>query len=171
MSDEYLLEIEAKDRTFTHKALVRRVASWMKWTKNLPVVVSELSTRENEAPDVLGFHGPGGSMLVECKISRSDFLADKKKYFRKNEEHGMGDIRYFATPAGLLKVEDIPEGWGLLEVTTRHVREVVKPVPKVASKRAEVSFLCSVLRRLEISTAVFVRQDVSELADMKIERV
>ena len=69
----------------THKALVRRLAKWLKYTKRMTVVMSELSTRNSETPDVMGWIGNAHSILIECKASRQDFLADKNKWFRKYE--------------------------------------------------------------------------------------
>lgn len=76
--------------------------------------MAELSTANTETPDVIGWHGNGGSILIECKVSRSDFLADKNKVFRRDEDLGMGDVRYFAAPIGLLCADEMPAGWGLV---------------------------------------------------------
>jgi len=71
----------------------------------------------------------------------------------------MGDRRYYAAPKGLLRPDEIPEGWGLLEFDGRSVTVSVPAAVQQADKRSEVAVLASVLRRLEISTAVFIRQD------------
>jgi hypothetical protein len=123
-----------------------------------PVVIAELRTQCTEIPDVLGFHGLGSTVLIECKVSRADFLADKDKWFRAREEKGVGDHRYYAAPAGMLSPEELPDGWGLLEVTGGTVRRVRKAEFMEANKRAEVAMLMSAMRRLELSTAVFVQQ-------------
>jgi hypothetical protein len=143
----------------THKDAVKRIGSWLSGSKGCLVVATELATQNNETPDALGFHGPGGSILVEIKVSRADFLADKNKSFRKWEDFGMGDHRYFAAPKGLLKAEEMPEGWGLLEIEEHCIRERAKPAEKKANKRAEVKLLMSIVRRLKLSTAVFVIAD------------
>ena len=144
---------------WTHKKLVRRMVGWLKAQRMSTVVIAELAAGNNiETPDVIAWHG-GASILIECKTSRADFHADKEKHFRKFEEHGMGDTRYFAAPAGVLKPEDIPEGWGLMEVDERFVRTKVQASHKEANKRAEGVMLVSAIRRLELSTAVYVVQD------------
>lgn len=56
------------------------------------------------------------SYLIETKISRSDFLADAKKTFRKDPTQGIGDYRYYACPEGLIKPDELPEKWGLIYV-------------------------------------------------------
>ena len=141
---------------WTHKALVRRMASWLKYGKGCLVVMSELNTRNSETPDVIGWLGGASSVLIECKVSRSDFLADGKKFFRREEEKGMGDVRYIAAPKGLLTTDELSDGWGLLEVDVRCVREIKEPERKTSNKRNECVMMMSALRRLEIATAVYV---------------
>jgi hypothetical protein len=38
------------------------------------VVLYEFSTAADENPDVIGWAPAAGSVLIECKLSRSDFL-------------------------------------------------------------------------------------------------
>jgi len=75
------------------------------------------------------------------------------------EEKGMGDFRYFAAPAGILVADDVADGWGLLEIRDNQVRQLKAPEAKPANKTHEVIMLTSAIRRLEISTAVFVRTE------------
>lgn len=143
----------------THKQLVQRVTHWLRFSKKCNVVAAELSTQCAETPDAIGWHGSGYSILVECKMSRADFHADKNKRFRHFEDEGMGDERFFAAPPGILKEEDIPDGWGLIVVHAYRLEVVKTPTLKKTNKRSEVKMLMSILRRLEISTAVFVQQE------------
>ena len=143
----------------THSQLVRRIAAWFKARHQSSIVMAEFVTSAQEIPDVLAMQSGAHSVLVECKVSRSDFLSDKDKFFRRQEDYGMGDKRYYAVPAGLIKSDELPDGWGLLEVDRYHVREVVEPKHKEANKRRECLMLMSALRRLEIGTAVFVIQE------------
>lgn len=155
----------------THKQLVTRVANWLKWTKKCTIVAAELRTQNSECPDVLAFYGAGGSILVECKVSRADFLADTVKVFRQFEDMGMGDTRYYACPPGIIKVGETPEGWGLLEVSEGRIFCPTQPVQKETNKRNEVKVLMSILRRLEISTAVFVRQEEPQTEPDNLELI
>lgn len=145
--------------TLTHKQAVRRMAKWLKDTKGFTIVIAELSTAAQETPDVIGWSGSRGSVLIEVKVSRSDFHADANKRFRAISELGMGDRRYYAAPSGVLEPDDIPAGWGLLEITDRQIREIVEPSRVTANKGAEVIMLTSAIRRLEIATCVFVRHE------------
>jgi len=152
-----------KAEIITHKQLVKRAGIWLRNNQVCTVVLTELTTSNSEIPDVLGFFSNGGgSILIECKATRADFLADKKKIFRQHPEMGMGLQRYLATPKALVKEEELPNRWGLLWLTEHRVT-VVKEASgsEEYNKRAEITMLVSVLRRLEISTAVFVRQKIN----------
>jgi hypothetical protein len=43
------------------------------------VVLYEFATPADENPDVIGWAPGAGSVLIECKLSRSDFLRDATK--------------------------------------------------------------------------------------------
>lgn len=146
----------------THKQLVKKAKAWL--TKSHRVVLTELATSTSETPDAIGFKGTSeaGSTLIECKTSRADFHADKHKHFRREPERGMGDRRYFMAPKGVLSPDDLPEGWGLLEVTEHQVKEKAPAKFVKANKAAEIIMLISVIRRLELSTAVFVVAEKEE---------
>ncbi|MCR8998563.1 adenylosuccinate synthase [Rahnella perminowiae] len=65
----------------------------------------------------------GGSVVVESKVSRSDFLADRAKPHRSGTTPSMGTYRYYICPEGLIGLDDLPDRWGLLWVNARgHVR-------------------------------------------------
>lgn len=107
-----------------HRKLVEAAYRWVLKNSSCGVAFKELNTNacNGEYPDVIGFGAWGHSVLIECKTSRSDFHADKKKSFRKNPSLGMGTQRFYCCPTGLLKIEDLPEGWGLI-----YVNEKLKP--------------------------------------------
>lgn len=143
----------------THAELVKRAVKWLKYSYRCTIVINELrSSNVTESPDAIGFGG-GISTLIECKCSRADFLRDGKKSFRKDPEFGMGNLRYYMAPAQLIKPSELPPMWGLLEVHESQVRIKHKAEffdAEIVNKQGEVAFLTSVIRRLEISTAVFV---------------
>lgn len=96
----------------THIDLVRIATKWARGRHN--IVISERGGI-GEIPDVLAFDY-SYTTLIECKASRADFLRDKKKFSRRYPEYCMGNYRIYCVPAGLLKEDDIPDDWGLLEV-------------------------------------------------------
>ncbi len=133
-----------------HSALIPLAAAWLR-KKGCAVVITDMSHGGPETADAIGWKGTC-SMLVECKASRCDFLADRKKDFRRNPERGMGSLRYFCAPAGLIQVDELPACWGLLECTNGKLREVVKATYQKASGKHEVSLLLSALRRVAHET-------------------
>lgn len=83
---------------------------------------------DTELADAWGYRWgwQGGSVLVESKVSRSDFLRDKHKPHRRQEPGvGLGDFRYYICPEGLINIDDLPDRWGLLWVNKRgHVKPI-----------------------------------------------
>lgn len=141
-----------------HEKLIKLGAAWL--FKNPPtkgnmyctkcsIVATELSTFALENPDVIGFANDTNSVLLEAKISRADFKRDFKKKFRINPELGLGNFRLYITPKGLIKTEELPEGWGLLEVDEKDKIRLVKPAERqTANKEDEIYILTSLLRRI-----------------------
>ena len=93
------------------------------------------------------------SVLVECKISRADFLADRGKAFRQKRELGLGCERFYLAPMGLLRPEELPAGWGLLGCCGRKI-EIVRTANKkmrgATGLHYEMNLLLASLRRVEI---------------------
>lgn len=75
--------------------------------------LSEPSTTCVEKPDLIAWK-LDASVLIEGKVSRSDFLKDQKKPFR-SDGTGIGNYRLYLAPVGLLSPDEIPSNWGLLE--------------------------------------------------------
>lgn len=101
----------------THAQLVSLAARWLHTRRNHPIVLSDVRCNMvAEQPDVLGWTNNGVSTLIECKISRADFLRDETKSHRRTPDRGMGYVRWYATPRGILSKDDLPEGWGLVEM-------------------------------------------------------
>ena len=108
----------------THDELCDRAVRWLSKTRRCRIVLREVVSYAVEIPDAIGWRASTGwSYLVECKVSRADFLRDAKKYGR-NPHWSIGQFRYYMTPLGLLRAGDLPDGWGLLEVHGNGVRIV-----------------------------------------------
>ena len=117
-------------------------------------------TPYGEQADAIGFRN-GASCLIEDKCSRSDLLADRKKPFRIEPEKGMGDWRFMISEPGIVNVEDLPSGWGLLHVIKGRVKKVHgwtgnglwvnrDSKPFQANKQAECDYMFSALRRMDL---------------------
>jgi hypothetical protein len=104
-------------------------------------------------PDAIGWKRRCHSVLVECKVSRADFLADRAKAWRQNPESGVGSERYYLSLAGMIAAKELPTGWGLLEARGREI-EVVKRAAKnlrlSAGFENEMNLLLASLRRVEV---------------------
>lgn len=150
----------------THLILVEAAYRWLLKRGGCGVAFKEFRTGacNGEFPDVIGFCS-GPSTVVECKVSRSDFFADRNKLFRKHPELGMGRKRYYCCPEGLIKVDELPEGWGLLYVGfSGKIRRVHQPLTETVEQygtwkkhyeftcniQAEHGLMYSALRRLHI---------------------
>ena len=62
-----------------HAQLVARAADWLRYRYGCGIVLSEQYCATGEVPDVIGWKASCQSVLVECKISRADFLADAQQ--------------------------------------------------------------------------------------------
>lgn len=73
---------------------------------------------KGEQPDAFAIWAPRGeSHLVECKASRIDFAADRKKPWRIDPAKGIGAMRSYLTLPGVVRsADEIPEGWNWYEV-------------------------------------------------------
>ncbi len=117
------------------------------------VVLSEQACVSGEMPDAIGWKKHCHSVLVECKISRADFLADHDKSFRQRPETGVGCERYYLAPQALITVDELPAGWGLLEVCGRDIERVKISARNLRSEvgfQHEMNLLLASLRRVEI---------------------
>lgn len=138
----------------THSQLVRLAEEWLRKRYRCGIVLSEQSCASGETPDVIGWKGSCRSVLVECKISRADFFADREKPFRKQPEMGMGCERFYLAPRGVIDQSELPPAWGLLECKGREVSMTVRP--RRQSQRTEVglqwemNLLLASLRRVEV---------------------
>lgn len=136
----------------THAQLVDRAVRWLR-SYRCGVVLSEQACASGEMPDAIGWKQACHSVLVECKVSRPDFLADREKPFRQKPERGVGSERFYLTPPGLIKLEELPAGWGLLEYRRGHI-EMLRPSTKnlrtAVGFRYEMNLLLASLRRVEV---------------------
>ena len=117
------------------------------------VVLSEQACVSGEMPDAIGWKKACHSVLVESKVSRADFLADRDKPFRQKPEIGVGCERYYLAPQGLIRAEELPAGWGLLEVCGHEIERVRASAKNLRSEigfQNEMNLLLASLRRVEI---------------------
>lgn len=138
----------------THDALVEQAKKWLKEAHGTKfacgVVLAEFSCRASEIPDVIGFNAER-SILIECKVSRADFLADRKKFCRQHNKQ-LGNYRYYLVLPHVACAEDVDNGWGLLYATDKRIKEVKESeyFGDDSVKAAEWSILYSIVRRVRL---------------------
>ncbi len=136
----------------THEGLIKLAEAWLR-RQRCDIVLSEQGCSSGEMPDAIGWKARNHSILIECKASRSDFLADAAKPWRRNPAIALGCERLFAVPQGMLRVEELPAGWGLLEVDGRALKLVKRGLRKLRQPEGlmnEMSLLLASLRRVEV---------------------
>jgi len=147
----------------THADLVKRAGRWLRGTRKCKVVAEELRGWSiDEFPDAIGWTPKGYSIIVECKTSRSDFHADKRKpcrvgdrQFQRSGHYGWGQPprfetagheRWYLAPEGVLDAACLPFGCGLLVPRGRRMLRVVEAAvigrPRAAD--AEVPMLVTI---------------------------
>jgi len=159
----------------THSDLINLALKWCRSRHRCKLVFAELSTRRTRKiiPDVLGFKPSGDSVLIECKTSRSDFMADRNKK-HKGKHRGPGLERWYLTSGHLVEPGEVPSGWGLAEVKAGRV--YVKRVPQVTNRdhksptrrRDELSMLMAVIRRHELGVPWYSAK--ARFKPMKVKR-
>ncbi|MGA9392742.1 MAG: hypothetical protein WBV69_20100 [Candidatus Sulfotelmatobacter sp.] len=136
----------------THAQLVEKAVHWLRRYR-CGVVLSEQACVSGEMPDAIGWKRACHSVLVECKATRGDFLADRAKPFRVEPEQGVGCERYYLVSAGLLRCQELPAGWGLLEYRRGKI-EIAHPsaenLRSASGFRCEMNLLLASLRRVEV---------------------
>lgn len=140
-----------------HDELCIRAAQFLK-NNGFNVAFDDRFAPTSEQPDAFGISG-ASTCLIEVKVSRSDFLADAKKWFRQDPAKGMGDWRFYLCPKGLIGIDELPHGWGLLYATDKQIRKIHGwphngyfdyNKPFVGNHASERSYMYSALRRMEI---------------------
>jgi hypothetical protein len=91
----------------------------LNWLKNnqvsemrFPIILPEYKCYANSIPDVIGMNHHH-TAVIECKISRADYLSDSKKGHR-HYLFQLGNYRYYLVPVGLISSSEVNGGWGLL---------------------------------------------------------
>jgi hypothetical protein len=137
-----------------HSQLVSRATEWLRRSYKCGIILTEQYCATGEVPDVIAWKGFCKSVLVECKVSRADFLADAGKPFRQKPADGMGSQRFYMSPSGMIAAHELPKHWGLLELYGREVKMTVKPsrvdLRSGVGLMKEMNLLLASLRRVEV---------------------
>jgi hypothetical protein len=142
----------------THRELCIRAATYLRNQGIQPFhrcqyAVVELE-RVGECPDAFGWGG-STTQLIEVKISRSDFLSDKKKLWRKQPEYGLGRFRSYLCPEGLISPDELPQNWGLLYMNGKKITRIQDALWQASNNVEEINLITSILRREGIKPRTF----------------
>ncbi len=83
----------------------------------------------------------------EIKVSRADWLRELADTTKADAVGKFCDYWYVAAPKGLVKIEELPTGWGLMEATEQGVRTAQRAVKRVTAEYTP-AFFASMLRRV-----------------------
>lgn len=162
----------------THADVVARSVRWLRTYHGCEIALAEIVTAHPYYPDAIGWRvrHRGWSVLVEAKVSRSDFAADRKKPIHSSPDNYPGQERWYLTPPGLVSPSEVPPGWGLAECGKRTVRVVAQPDRCVVGpdqlytelipgrSRADFGLLLAALRRHQLGVEWF--HEVAKFAPM-----
>jgi len=151
-------------KEYTHADLVARGARWLRNTVLCKAVLAEFPAPTGEIPDVIGWKWNGRSVMIECKTSRADFLADAKKPWRMNLLIAVGAERYFLAPPKTIGVNELPTDWGLLEIRGNGIHITVPARPR-KDLRSEVAIKTELRMLVSALTRVAIRLQPANLSD------
>ena len=97
----------------------------------------------------------------EIKVSRSDWLSEMRNPAKAEAIARFCAYWWIATPAGIVKDGELPEGWGLYEVQTNGLR-CVKQAPKLEPQPIDMPFLAALLRRADEHAKATVHEAVQK---------
>lgn len=118
-------------------------------------VAVELCVNGAENADVWAFDG-FCTVVIEVKTSHADFLNDKKKFWRGcDDEFQAGNLRWFLCPEGVIRPDELPDGWGLLYWNGKKVYPVTPPVRRMQGCHGDIRILYSLLRREKFPEKIF----------------
>jgi hypothetical protein len=146
-------EAQNKIDQMKHHQLVDRAWRYLVNSRRCSVTIRELGSGY-EIPDVLGWYSQWASILIECKVTFSDFKNDQRKTFRNSknskDEAGLGNNRYYMVPMILKEkvLPLIPEHWGLLVATEKRILVEKESAWFEKDWRSEMGLMNSILRRV-----------------------
>lgn len=114
-------------------------------------------TLDRRRLDVVAFNlwGARGYRIVgfEVKVSRGDWLRELAAFEKSAEWHAVVDAFYVVTPGGLVKPDELPAGWGLLELRGSRMFTKVQAAARAPRpdlpREISARFLGRVLEQLE----------------------
>lgn len=110
--------------------------------------------------------------LVEIKASRGDFRGDRK--WRMTPPT---DLAFVAVPSGMIKPEEYPENWGVIELRGDCMVKVSSPVARVATQEQHLHVIYEIAVRRDHRTRYQENREwwkayrANSAADVSIDRI
>ena len=82
---------------------------------------------------------------IEVKVSRADWMNEVRDPNKSSEIQQYCDYWWVAAPVGVVQIGEIPENWGLVEISGKKA-SVVKQAPKLTPLPLSSTFVASVFR-------------------------
>lgn len=137
----------------SHADIVERAASWLRGKRYAVVLCEMRNNTLSEVPDVFGVRATDGrdTTVIECKRTRSDFLADGKKL------RTLGVYRWYFACEGIIAPDELPEGWGLAVVRPLGVRVIRSSDRHQPDRRRELALLTSAVWQYQHGRGKLIR--------------
>ncbi|SDN21256.1 hypothetical protein [Alkalicoccus daliensis] len=148
----------------THQHLKHQALLWLKakMTDLCATEVKFVVQRRKRTADAVGINMKRKeARIVEVKASRSDFLRDEVLQGELGYD-AVAAYAYILTPAGLLKKEEVPERYGLLEIDEYDNIKVIKR--PVKNKKPKLKLETLIKRTGRAATNAFLFQQESKLS-------
>lgn len=102
----------------------------------------------------------------EIKVSRQDWLNELKNPAKAEAVAQYCDRWWIAAPAGIVKPDELPSGWGLLELPEGGNLRIKVQAPKLTPVPLDRSFVAAMLRRASEADA----DEIGALVAKKLEQ-
>lgn len=87
------------------------------------------------------------SIAFEVKVTRADFMREVTDPTKREPAERLAGECFFATPAGLLRPDEVPEGWGLMELRADGSVAVRKAAAQRKPEPWPLAFVACIARR------------------------
>lgn len=93
-------------------------------------------------------------IAYEIKVSRSDFFREIDDPTKREPAERVSDECYFVTPAGLVQPDEVPAGWGLIELVANGLRRKKGATQRNVTE-LPIQFVASLARQSSLPEPAF----------------
>jgi hypothetical protein len=89
----------------------------------------------------------GYCIVYEVKVTRADFLRELKKPIKREFAYLHSNEAYFVAPGGVIFVDELPEGWGLIEMNKAGVLKQIRAAKQRKCHGLPIEFVANIAKR------------------------